>query len=67
MQEQTAYEEIEFKDHKKAERMLRSESARARRKTTKSVIEAKVENEWGKARRQRQHMKKVNHKHHDAA
>ena len=64
MQENTAYEEIEFKDYKKADRMLRSESARSRRREVKSVIEMKMENEWGKARRQRQHLKKVLQKHH---
>ena len=57
MQEQVAYEEEydinELKDHKKADRMLRSEAARARRKETKHIREMKIVNEWAKNRRDR--------------
>lgn len=58
MQEQTAFEEIETKSFKKAERMLRSEAARQRRKELKEVREARLLNEWAKARRQRKANKK---------
>lgn len=58
MQEQIAYEEIEHKDYTKAERMLRSEAARARRKETKNVRETKIMNEWARARRARKSAKK---------
>lgn len=44
---------IEIKDMKKADRMLRSEAARHRRKELKMVREMKVVNEWAKARRAR--------------
>ena len=55
MQEQVAYEEetMVAKDFKKADRMLRSEAARARRKETKQVREMKLLNEWARARRER--------------
>jgi len=49
----TAYEEIETKDYAKAMRMARSESARARRKYTKLVREAKIMSEWSRKRRAR--------------
>lgn len=49
----TAYEEIETKDYAKALRMARSESARARRKTTKQVREAKIMSDWARKRRAR--------------
>lgn len=58
MQEQVSYEDIEFKDYKKADRMLRSESARQRRRETKQVREMKVINEWAKSRRARKAAKK---------
>lgn len=58
MQEQTAFDEIETKSFKKAERMLRSEAARQRRKHLKEVREARLLNEWAKARRQRKATKK---------
>jgi len=51
MQDTTAYEEIENKDRAKAERMLRSESARRRRKALKNVRETKILNEWARQRR----------------
>jgi hypothetical protein len=57
MQENVAYEDVEFKDLKKADRMLRSESARQRRKEAKQIRETKVVNEWAKARRERKNAK----------
>lgn len=53
MQNLIAYDEIEFKDRKKADRMLRSESARRRRRVTKNVRETRIINQWAKARRAR--------------
>ena len=58
MQEQPTNEDIEdivvvSKDLKKADRMLRNESARARRKELKQVREIKLMNEWAKSRRSR--------------
>lgn len=58
MQEETAFEEIETKSFKKAERMLRSENARQRRKTLKEVRETRTLNEWAKQRRVRVNTKK---------
>lgn len=58
MQESIAYEEVVAKDYTKAERMLRSESARQRRRTTKVVRETKIMNEWAKQRRARKTTKK---------
>ena len=58
MQTQPALEEIETKSFKKAERMLRSESARQRRKQLKEVRETKILNEWAKQRRARKSAKK---------
>lgn len=58
MQEQTAFEEIETKSFKKAERMLRSETARQRRKMLKEVRETRTLNEWAKQRRARINAKK---------
>lgn len=58
MQEHVSYEEVEFKDYKKSDRMLRSESARTRRKETKQIREARLLNEWAKARRERKNAKK---------
>jgi len=52
-----AYEDIEFKDYKKASRMLRSKAARMRRKETKLVREARLLNEWARARRERKKCK----------
>lgn len=52
IQEEVTYEEeIESKDMSKAERMLRSEAARARRKNVKLVREMKVTNEWARIHR----------------
>lgn len=48
-----AYEEIELKDRRQADRMLRSESARRRRKETKNVRETRTLNKFAKARRMR--------------
>ena len=53
MQTKTAFEEIETKPRKRADRMLRSESARRRRKSLKTVKETRILNEWAKARRER--------------
>ena len=53
MQNLDAYDEIEFKDRKRADRMLRSEGARRRRKTVKGVRETKVLNEYARNRRLR--------------
>lgn len=44
---------LEIKLVKKADRMLRNESARARRKQLKHIREMKLINEWAKARRDR--------------
>ena len=57
MQENVSYEDVEFKDYKKSDRMLRSEAARARRKETKQIREQRVVNEWAKARRERKNGK----------
>lgn len=53
MEDNVAYEDVEFKDLKKADRMLRSEAARQRRKELKQVRETRTLNEWAKARRER--------------
>ena len=50
-EEEVPFEDIEFKDKAKAERMLRSEAARARRKEIKQVRETKVVNEWARIHR----------------
>lgn len=57
MQEHVSYEDVEFKDHKKSDRMLRSETARARRKETKKIRETRTLIQWAKARRQRKNGK----------
>ena len=49
----TAYEEIEEKNRQRADRMLRSDSARRRRKETKNVRETRTLNLFAKARRMR--------------
>ena len=49
----TAYDEIETKDYAKAVRLAKSESARARRKNTKQVREAKIISDWARRRRAR--------------
>lgn len=58
MQELTAFDEIETKSFKKAERMLRSETARQRRKMLKEIRETRTLNEWAKQRRARKANKK---------
>ena len=58
MQEETVHEEIPVKDYKKADRMLKSEAARARRKSIKETIETKILHEWAKARREKKAAKK---------
>jgi hypothetical protein len=57
MQENVAYEDVQFKDYKKSDRMLRSEAARSRRKETKQIREARVMAQWAKARRERKNGK----------
>ena len=57
MEDIVTYEDIEFKDLKKADRMLRSESARQRRRESKQIREVKTVNEWAKARRDRKNSK----------
>ncbi len=52
MQEIT-FEDIEFKNMNKAKRMLRSETARSRRRETKQVRETRLLNAWAKARRKK--------------
>ena len=51
IKEEVTFEDVEFKDMSKADRMLRSEAARARRKQTKNVREMKVVNEWARIHR----------------
>lgn len=58
MQENVSYEDVEFKNYKKSDRMLRSETARARRKETKQIREKLIINEWAKSRRERKNAKK---------
>jgi hypothetical protein len=58
MQEETVVEEIVVKDTKKADRIMRSEAARARRKALKETIETKILHEWAKARRDKKAAKK---------
>ena len=57
MQENVSYEDVEFKDYKKSDRMLRSEAARARRKETKNIREQRTMAQWAKARRERKNGK----------
>jgi hypothetical protein len=58
MQEETVVEEIVVKDTKKADRIMRSEAARARRKALKETLETKILHEWAKARRDKKAAKK---------
>ena len=59
MQEETAHEEIVVKDvPKKADRMMKSEAARSRRKSLKETLEIKILHEWAKARREKKAAKK---------
>lgn len=57
MKENVTYEEVENKNYKRADRMLRSAAARARRKVTKQIKEMKLFNEWAHARRERKNAK----------
>ena len=57
MQENVSYEDVEFKDYKRSDRMLRSEAARARRKETKNIREQRTMAQWAKARRERKNGK----------
>lgn len=57
MQENVSYEDVEFKDYKKSDRMLRSEAARARRKETKQIREQRTLAQWAKSRRERKNGK----------
>ena len=58
MQEETVKDEIVVKDYKKADRMMRSEAARAKRKSLKETVEKKILHEWAKARRDKKAAKK---------
>jgi len=58
MQEETVKDEIVVKDYKKADRMMRSEAARAKRKSLKETLEKKILHEWAKARRDKKAAKK---------
>ena len=58
MQEETIVEGIVVKDTKKADRMMRSEAARVRRKSLKETLETKILHEWAKARRDKKAAKK---------
>jgi hypothetical protein len=62
VEEQTTLEELELlKNTAKANRLLRSESARAKRKELKQIRETKILNEWAKQRRERKQHAKHNH------
>lgn len=58
MQEETVEAEILVKDNTKANRLMKSEAARARRKMIKETLETKILNEWAKSRRERKSSKK---------
>ena len=58
MQEETIVEGIVVKDTKKADRMMRSEAARVRRKSLKETLETKILHEWARARRDKKAAKK---------
>ena len=53
MLSETTFEEIEFKDYKKADRNHKSISARRRRKLTKQIRETRLLNEYARQRRNR--------------
>lgn len=57
MQEETQAE-IVVKNTKKADRIMRSEAARSRRKSLKETIETKILHEWARARRDKKAAKK---------
>lgn len=58
-------EEAELKEIKKAKRIFKSKTARIRRKKSKILKETHELSAWAKARKKRQHIKKLNRKHHD--
>lgn len=47
------FDDIETKPIKRGERLLRSESARHRRRKTKQVIETRMLNEWAQLHRKK--------------
>jgi len=47
------FDDIETKPIKRGERLLRSESARHRRRKTKQVIETRTLNEWAQLHRKK--------------
>lgn len=53
MLSETTFEEVEFKDYKKADRNHKSISARRRRKLTKQIRETRLLNEYARQRRNR--------------
>ncbi len=56
------FDELELiKNTAKANRLLRSESARAKRKELKQIRETRILNEWAKQRRERKQHAKQNH------
>ena len=56
------FEDLELiKNTAKANRLLRSESARAKRKELKNIRETKILNEWARQRRERKQNAKQNH------
>jgi hypothetical protein len=56
------FEELELiKNTAKANRLLRSESARAKRKELKQIRETRILNEWAKQRRERKQHAKQSH------
>jgi len=60
--ETVSFEELEpIKNTAKANRLLRSESARAKRKELKNIRETKILNEWARQRRERKQNAKQNH------
>ena len=52
-------DEIETKDFTRANRMEKSQAARARRKETKIIREIRRLNEWAKSRRERKNATKA--------
>lgn len=60
--ETVSIEEIELiKNTAKADRLSRSEAARAKRKELKQIRETKILNEWAKQRRERKQHAKQKH------
>lgn len=65
-EETVVFEELEvikqrIKNTAKANRLLRSEAARAKRKELKQIRETKILNEWAKQRRERKQHAKQKH------